>query len=307
MSASLVTKFDYEQSLLYPSVKPGKTIGSFFSGVVTQSFPESKSKVGDKVVGFLPIAEGGACAEFVAAPPARLVPVPDGMSPDGAVSTAYAGALALAVLDGRVRPREGDTFLVTAASSAVGVLMVQLAVVVWKAARVVAVVSSPQEASVVNKLGLSQDTVRTVDFHDSKALAESIAVAGGITHVIDLCSLWAGEKRRLQELSCTGIARLLGIQGSWTTLAPSLQVDPPLAEVLSAKNTSVHFVSPRTLLSAPSAQGSILLYAQSALRFLRSETGRSPVKLPVCSVTSSGNALRFILDQFFDGVVIAFA
>ena len=305
VSAALVTKFDCEQALLSPSKAADRTVGSFFSGVVASASPDSKFKANERVVGFLPITAGGACAELVTTHSARLVHVPDGISPDGAVATAYAGVVALSVLDSRVKPKEGDTLLVTGASSAVGTLVVQLAVVVWKVARVLAVVSSQQEAAVISKLGLPQGTVTPVDLHD-RALADGTIAPGGVTHVIDLCSLWAGEKKKLQELNSTGIARMLAMQGSWTTFSPNFQLDPPLANVLLAKNTSVHFVSPGMLFSAPSVQGSVMLYTHSALRFVRGETGRSPVRLPVCNVASASDSLQFIFEKFFDGVVITF-
>lgn len=305
MSAGLLTKFDYEQALLSSAKMTDKTVGSFFSGVVVKAGQESKFKANDKVVGLLPITEGGACTELVTAPSTRLVPVPEGIPLDSAAASAYAGALALSVLDGRVKPKEGDTLLVTCAASAVGTLIVQLAVVVWKVSRVIAVVSSQQEASVINKLGLPQGTVRAVDFHD-KEVADGTIAPGGVTHVVDLCSLWSNEKKKLQELNCAGIARMLGMQGSWTTFAPNFQLDPPLANVLLAKNASIHFVAPGTLFSAPSAQGSVLLYAHSALRFVRGETGRSPVRLPMCNIALAGDALQYIYEKFFDGVVITF-
>lgn len=307
MSAGLITKFDYEQAalLLSSSKTANGTIGSFFSGVVTQTSSESKFKTGDKVVGFFPITEGGACSELVTVHSSRLVPIPEGIPFDGAVASAYAGVIALSVLDGRVKPKEGDTLLVTCASSAVGTLIVQLAVVVWKVARVIAVVSSQQEAAVINKLNLPHGTVTTADFHD-KGIADGTIAPGGVTHIIDLCSLWTGEKKKPQELNCASVARMLGMQGSWTTFSSNFQLDPPLANVLLAKNTSIHFVSPRMLFSAPSVQGSIMLYTHSALRFVRGETGRSPVRLPVYNIGSSGDPLQFILDKFFDGVVINF-
>jgi len=99
--------------------------GSDFAGVVA-SLGEGVEEiaVGDEVIGF--VDTRSSHAEFVVAEAANLTPRPDGVPWEVAGSLFVAGTTAYAAV-AAVRPREGETVVVSGAAGGVGSLAVQLA------------------------------------------------------------------------------------------------------------------------------------------------------------------------------------
>lgn len=99
--------------------------GKELSGVVDATGPEVENlAAGDRVFGF---SASGALAEYVFAPAANFVRVPDGLAMDVAGGLALAGSTAWDALASQ-NLQKGDTIVVTAAAGGVGSILSQLAV-----------------------------------------------------------------------------------------------------------------------------------------------------------------------------------
>lgn len=95
---------------------------------------------------------GGAWAEWVAAPAATLVPVPDAVTDLQALAVANQGFTAWHILRTAGRMTRQDTVVVSAAAGGVGSLAVQLARA-WGARRVIAVASTAAKRDLAVRLG----------------------------------------------------------------------------------------------------------------------------------------------------------
>lgn len=112
--------------------------GSDLAGVVVES-RDARWAVGDEVLGYLEWGTSiGTHAELVAVPGAQLLRKPEALSWDVAGSLFVAGTAAVASMR-VVRPRPGETILVTAAAGGTGIFTSQLAV--RAGARVIGVAS----------------------------------------------------------------------------------------------------------------------------------------------------------------------
>jgi NADPH:quinone reductase-like Zn-dependent oxidoreductase len=172
-------------------------LGTVFSGVVH----EGGAGCGDDdVVGVLPLDRAGACAEFVVVPPlgcALVVRKPAPLSHEVAAAAAQLGFSAFAVLHGKLRPSPGDIVLITDAASALGVVVAQLASLVWNAC-VIAVANSQDECAVLAATLKAQAPIRIVDSSGEdggavvlEAVREETAGIG-VQHVVDLAVKTAG-------------------------------------------------------------------------------------------------------------------
>ncbi|WP_222192452.1 NADP-dependent oxidoreductase [Modestobacter italicus] len=108
---------------LWPATFP-EGQGNDFAGTVAEvGAGVTGSAVGDEVLGFSPRR---AQAEFVVVDADRLAAKPAGLGWEAAASIAGAGATAWAAVEA-VRPRAGETVVVSAAAGGVGVFAAQLA------------------------------------------------------------------------------------------------------------------------------------------------------------------------------------
>jgi NADPH2:quinone reductase len=130
-------------------------MGLELAGTVARVGPDAPSgpggrhwQVGDRVCALLP---GGGYAEMVAARPELLLPVPDGMSMADAASLPEVFATVYLDLVLEAGLRAGETVLIHAGASGVGVAAIQLAKLLD--ARVVTTVSGAAKAAAVRRLG----------------------------------------------------------------------------------------------------------------------------------------------------------
>src|SRR4051812_41031914 len=105
-------------------------------------------KVGDRVAFF---GVPGAYAERIAAPAARLVPVPDGLTTKQAAAVLLQGMTAHYLAVDTFPLRAGDTCIVHAAAGGVGLLLCQIAKL--RGATVIATASSAEKLEAARRAG----------------------------------------------------------------------------------------------------------------------------------------------------------
>lgn len=118
------------------------------AGKVLASPAGSRWKVGDQVCALL---GGGGYAEQVAVPEGMVMPVPDGLSLTEAASLpeTFATAYLNLCIEGNLRA--GETALVQAGASGLGIAAIQLAKAIG--AKVMTTVGSPEKAEALRRLG----------------------------------------------------------------------------------------------------------------------------------------------------------
>jgi NADPH:quinone reductase-like Zn-dependent oxidoreductase len=122
--------------------------GNDFAGVVDELGPGvTRFAVGDEVIGYAPRQ---AQSEYVALPAGSVAPKPGALSWEQASAIAGVGATAWASVEA-VRPRPGETVVVSAAAGGVGAIAAQL--VLLREARVVGT-SSPENFGFLRELGV---------------------------------------------------------------------------------------------------------------------------------------------------------
>lgn len=147
----------------YPS-PPGcpEWMGLEIAGVVmrvgAEAAQKSGWKVGDKVCALL---GGGGYAEMVSVRHDMLMPVPEGLSMDEAAALPEAFATSYLNLCVEGGMKAGDTVLVHAGASGLGIAAIQLAKAFG--AKVVTTVSSPEKAAVVAGVGADVIVNRRTD------------------------------------------------------------------------------------------------------------------------------------------------
>jgi NADPH:quinone reductase-like Zn-dependent oxidoreductase len=93
----------------------------------------------------------GGCAEEMVAPQSHLLPIPQGLSPAEAAATPLTLLTAWHMLVSRAEVRPGESVLVQAGASGVGIMAIQIAVL-W-GAEVFATAGSPAKADLARSLG----------------------------------------------------------------------------------------------------------------------------------------------------------
>jgi len=101
----------------------------------------------------------GSYAEYVAVPTAKLVPVPDGVSTQGAAAVMLQGMTAHYLATSTYPLKEGDRALVHAAAGGVGLLLVQIAK--RRGAFVIATAGSDEKAELARGAGADEVIVYT--------------------------------------------------------------------------------------------------------------------------------------------------
>jgi NADPH2:quinone reductase len=108
-----------------------------------------RDESGRRLLGLL---GSGGYAQKVAADPARLFPIPDGVTDAQALSTLVQGATAWHLLRTSTHLQPGETVVVHAGAGGVGTLAIQLAER-WGAGRVIATASSEDKRALTRELG----------------------------------------------------------------------------------------------------------------------------------------------------------
>lgn len=124
--------------------------GSEVSGVIEETGAEVQNiEIGQRV---LTSIESGGYAEYVKVNKAALMPMPDGVSYEEAVSLPVQGQSAYHILKTMGRMEKGETILVHAASGGVGLLAVQLAKL-FGAGKVIATASTEEKLQLAKSMG----------------------------------------------------------------------------------------------------------------------------------------------------------
>lgn len=123
-------------------------MGLEVAGVIRQSPAQSRWKTGDKVCALL---GGGGYAEQVAVPADMVLPVPEGLSmvEAAAIPEAFATSYLNLCVEGGMKA--GDTVLIQAGASGLGMAAIQLAKTLG--AKVMTTVGSEEKAEFVRRLG----------------------------------------------------------------------------------------------------------------------------------------------------------
>jgi NADPH:quinone reductase len=244
LSASGVNFIDvYMREGRYPAPLP-LVLGQEGAGVVTAVGAEAKSvKIGDRVAwsGVL-----GSYAEFVAAPVAALVPVPQGVTEQDAAATMLQGMTAHYLSHDTFPLKAGHTALVHAAAGGVGLLLTQMAHQLG--AHVIGTVSTEEKGKLARAAG-ADDVIlyNHVDF-----AAETMRLTGGkgVDVVYDGVGRATFEKS-MNSLRPRGMLVLYGASSG-----PVAPVDPMTlsqkGSLFMARTTLAHFTATRDELLARS-------------------------------------------------------
>lgn len=125
-----------------------KTLGVEFSGTIEKS-ESDKFAVGDKVFG---LVYGGAYAEYVVAAEETLIKVPSDLSLEVAAGLPEVWFTGIQVLTTVGKFQKGDSVLVHAGASSVGIAVIQLAASLG-ASKIFTTVGSDEKCEFVKKLG----------------------------------------------------------------------------------------------------------------------------------------------------------
>ncbi len=139
------------------------------AGIVRDAPAGGRWKPGDRVCALL---GGGGYAQFAAAPESQVLPVPDGLSmaEAAALPEAFATSWLNLRLEANVRP--GETVLIHAGASGLGIAAIQTAAALG--ARVITTVGSDAKAAVVREFGA--DVVCNRKNSDSDRIFEEYSV-----------------------------------------------------------------------------------------------------------------------------------
>lgn len=139
----------YFRTGLYPSPKP-EVLGREASGTVVALGPgadEYGLEVGDRVVWL----GSSGYAEYTAAPAAKTVKIPEGVSDQDAVASFMSGLTVLALAREAYEVKPGDWVLLHAAAGGAGLLMTQVLKVIG--ARVIGTAGGQDKVAIVKSLG----------------------------------------------------------------------------------------------------------------------------------------------------------
>ena len=266
------------------------TIGYDFAGVVEsvdEADTDAQFVVGDRVFG-VNWGEhshgkddeliGGAFAEYIAIPLAKLSRITEGMSFDQAAAVALVGSTAHQILFDCAKVTAGQRVLILGGPTSVGHLAIQLAKArgAW-----VATTSSARNLVYVSQFGA--DLV--VDY--SAQQWEALPELRGLDAVIDT----VGEKDAFARATGNGVVKA---DGAFVTIAPGSVFDP-------AGYSNMHFASLFTLYSSPAVQDELAaMLASGALKVAINEVfpftleGVHGIMRQVASGSSTGkNVIKF--------------
>jgi NADPH2:quinone reductase len=197
---------------------------------------------GQRLLGLL---GGGGYADKVAAYPAQLIPIPDGVSDAQALTTLVQGATAWHLLRTSTHLAEGESVVVHAGAGGVGTIAIQLARR-WGAGRVIATASSLEKRQLTLDLGADVAIDSTAD--DLTSLLREANSGKGVDVVLEM----TGGRVFDQSLAALAPLGRLAVFGM-ASRTPPTPVNPG---VLMAHSTAVigfwlvHIVQRPQLLAA---------------------------------------------------------
>ncbi|MFK4042278.1 quinone oxidoreductase family protein [Nonomuraea wenchangensis] len=233
VAASGVNFIDiYHRSGAYPLDLP-LTIGSEGAGTVAAVGAGVRDvAVGDTVAWANVL---GSYAEKAVVPAARLVPVPDGVSPELAAATMLQGMTAHYLTHSTHEVKEGDRVLVHAGAGGMGQLLIQLAKL--RGAKVYATVSTDEKEKLAREAG-ADEVLRYDDFAE--------ALRGTIDVVYD----GVGKATFDGSLDALRPRGLMALYGAASGPVPPL--DPQIlnkkGSLFLTRPTLVHYIAERAEL-----------------------------------------------------------
>ncbi len=195
-------------------------LGNEAAGIVTALGPGvTEVAAGDRVgycgVGSNFWARTGAYAEERNVPAARLVKLPDAISDRQAAALMLKGLTAASIVNRIFRPKPGDTVMVHAAASGVGLLLVQ-----WSkhyGATVIGTVGNAEKARIAKDHGCDH----TILYREADFVAEAKRIApGGVNAVFDGVGLDTFEK----SLDCMAPFGMIVNYGNASGHVPPLDI-----------------------------------------------------------------------------------
>lgn len=194
---------------LYPPPEgfPERIPGLEFSGVVESKGPgANRFGIGDRVFG---IISGGAQAEFVTIHESQISPVPDNMEMTDAAAVPEAFITAHDALFTQAGLKKGETVLIHAVGSGVGLAALQLS----KAAGAFTVGTSRTNAKLEKCRAMGLDlAISAEEFNDFSEVVQSTTDGRGADVILDL----VGAKylaQNLKSLALNGRLMLVGLVG----------------------------------------------------------------------------------------------
>lgn len=226
----------YQRTGTYPNPLP-YGLGMEGAGVVRQVGPDvGEFREGDRVA-WSTVA--GSYAEFVVAPVAKIVPVPDGVTSQQAAALMLQGMTAHYLTHSTYPVQQGDRVLVHAAAGGTGQLIVQMAK--RRGATVYGTVSTAEKAQIAREAG-ADEVIRYTE-QDFEAEVKRLTDGKGVHVVYDGVGKTTFDKG-LNSLRPRGYMVLFG--------QASGPVEPINPQVLNAKGslfltrpTLFHYVAER--------------------------------------------------------------
>jgi NADPH:quinone reductase len=209
-------------------------LGNEAAGVVEELGPRAAGfAIGDRVayagMSAAFYEQTGAYAEARNVPVERLIPIPPAVSDQAAASLMVKGLTASLIINRLFRPRAGDTILIHAAASGVGLLLTQ-----WArhlGATVIGTVGSAEKAAIAGRHGCDHTVLyREVDF----VAAVRALVPDGVSAVFD----GVGQETFMRSLDCV---RPFGTLVNYGNASGHV---PPLDLLLLAKKGSLSVCRP---------------------------------------------------------------
>lgn len=184
-----------------------------------------RDRSGRRLLGLL---GNGGYAEKVAADPARMFPIPDGVSDGAALTTLVQGATAWHLLRTSTHLQPGESVVVHAGAGGVGTIAIQLAKR-WDAGRVIATASNEEKRALTLELGADVAVDST-----APDLTAALREANGGRSVDVVLEMTGGRvfDQSLTALAPLGRLAVFGMAGR----TPPTPVDPGR---LMARSTAV--------------------------------------------------------------------
>lgn len=212
--------------------------------VIARGSAVSLYDIGDKVTA---LCNGGAYAEYVAAPATQCLPWPSGYTAIQAAALPETSFTVWANLFDMGHLAPGETLLVHGGTSGIGITAIQFAVA--QGSKVFATAGSPEKCAAIEQLGATAINYRTTSF------AEAIASATGKSGV-DVVLDMVGAAYTAQNLACLARdGRLLQIAFMTGSVAANLDLLPIMLKRLTITGSTMR---PRTTVEKAAIAHSLL-------------------------------------------------
>ncbi|QIS13450.1 quinone oxidoreductase family protein [Nocardia arthritidis] len=194
----------------------------------------------------------GSYAEFVCAPAASAIEIPEGLASADAAAVLMSGSTAIALLE-RALLTGTETVLIEAAATGVGAFLTQLAKE-YGAARVIATAGGPEKTAQARKLGADA----TIDHTDPDWPARLPEILGDTTVDVVFDSIGGTSANELVPAVTPLHGRILSY--GWLSGAPT---HLSVADLLGSGLTLQVCAGPAWLATVAAARGAILARAAS--------------------------------------------